>query len=324
VLKKVLGYGLLIVLAVGGGGLSYLYLRQPSSRPAKNGKVPMTPERIARGRYIFRLADCEGCHTPHEMKDGAMAAVTDRQGAGQVFVENGFRAGIPNITPDPETGIGAWTDGEKIRAIREGIGKTGNALFPMMPYEHFRHMADDDVEALVAYLNTLSPVRNTVQRTELPLFLKVMIKGAPQPVEEPVKRPAASNQRMYGEYLVNLGLCVECHTPGEGGRLDSSKRYAGGRRFDINGKVVFTPNITPDPHTGIGNWTVDYFKERFHRYKNGTPPDAAGKFTLMPWHNLAQLPDTDLEAIYAFLREQAPIENKVQNVVPSLSASVNE
>jgi mono/diheme cytochrome c family protein len=180
-----------------------------------------------------------------------------------------------------------------------------------MPYEHFRYMADDDVEALVAYLNSLKPVSNHIQRTELPVFIKMMIKGAPQPVEDPVQRPDRANRRQYGEYLVNLALCAECHTPGSGPNLDTSRRFAGGHRFDINGLVVVSANITPDPNTGIGSWTVDYFKERFHRYKDGTPPDAAGKFTIMPWHNLAQLPDEDLEAIYAYLRQQAPIENKV-------------
>ena len=154
-LKKFVGYGLLTLFVIAGTGFAYLYFREPASRPAKNIKVAMTPERIERGRYLFRLSDCQGCHTPHELKDGAVLAISDREASGQVFTENGMQAGIPNITPDPETGIGKWSDGEKIRAIREGIDKHGKALFPMMPYEHFRHMADDDVEALVAYLNTL-------------------------------------------------------------------------------------------------------------------------------------------------------------------------
>jgi len=311
VLKKIVGYGLLTLFVIAATGFAYLYFRKPASRAAKNIRVAMTPERIERGHYLFRLADCQGCHSPHELKDGALVVISDREASGQVFTENGMQAGIPNITPDPETGIGTWTDGEKIRAIREGIDKYGKALFPMMPYEHFRYMADDDVEALVAYLNSLKPVKNRIQRTELPLFIKVMIKGAPQPVEEQVKRPNRSNRRLYGEYLANLGLCIECHTSGEGPRLDMSKRFAGGRRFDINGHVVASANITPDPTTGIGSWSVDYFKERFHRYKDGTPADAAGKFTIMPWHNLAQLPDDDLEAIYGYLREQMPVENKV-------------
>ena len=71
---------------------------------------------------------------------------------------------IPNITPDRETGIGTWTDGEKIRAIREGIHKDGSALFPMMPYAEYRNMSDDDVQSLVAYLNSLPPVRHESPR----------------------------------------------------------------------------------------------------------------------------------------------------------------
>jgi hypothetical protein len=312
VFKKIVGYSLLTLFVVAGTGAAYMYFRKPSSRPAQSIKVAMTKERIERGRYMFQLSDCRGCHTPHELRGGTLIALTDREASGQTFTENGNTRGIPNITPDPETGIGKWTDGEKIRAIREGIARDGQALFPMMPYEHFRYMADEDVESLVAYLNSLEPVQNRVPRTELPLFLKVMIKGAPRPVEGKVTAPPRSDRRLYGEYLVNIGLCEACHTPGDGPKVDATKRLAGGHAFNINGKTVVSANITPDQTTGIGTWSADYFKARFHRYKDGVPEDAKGKFTLMPWHNLAQLPDDDLEAIYGYLMMQPPVENKVE------------
>lgn len=81
-----------------------------------------------------------------------------------------------NITPDKETGIGNWTDGEKIRAIREGVGRDGTTLFPMMGYERYRHMSYEDVYSFVAYLNTLAPVRNPVPRSRIDFPVSLLIK----------------------------------------------------------------------------------------------------------------------------------------------------
>jgi cytochrome c553 len=221
---------------------------------------------------------------------------------------------IPNITPDPETGIGTWTDGEKIRAIREGIHKDGSALFPMMPYEEYRYMADEDVHALVAYLNSLPPVRHESPRPTLSFPLPLLIKGTPQPVTKPVALPDRSNQVQYGEYLTTIGVCVVCHTQAERGSMDRTKLFAGGRRFDVLGNTVITSNITPDKQTGIGDWDLDRFLKRFHEHRVSAetlPAFDKQLFTLMPWRELALLPDDDLSAIYAYLRTQRPVENKV-------------
>ena len=98
-LKKFVGYGLLTLFVIAGTGFAYLYFREPASRPAKNIKVAMTPERIERGRYLFRLSDCQGCHTPHELKDGAVLAISDREASGQVFTENGMQAASRTSPP---------------------------------------------------------------------------------------------------------------------------------------------------------------------------------------------------------------------------------
>lgn len=315
--KRVVGGVVLVVLVLAGGVFAYLYFRSPESAPPSNIKVDMSEARIARGKYVYNLADCDGCHTLHDPKRLDSPAIESTQGQGQVFPDADMPGTIVvrNITPDPETGVGNWTDGEKIRAIREGISRDGHMLFPLMPYPNYRHMSDDDVQALVAYLNTLKPIRNPLPPTQVKFPVSMFVKGVPQPVREPVRAPERSNQVIYGEYLVTLASCETCHTPFEKGQLDLSKRFAGGRKFTPSGFKVVTANITPDMDTGIGKWSPEQFKERFYKHREyeaqGLPEVGPERFTLMPWLNLSKLPPEDLEAIYAYLRTQRPIENKV-------------
>lgn len=317
--KKIIGYSLLSVLSVAGAGFAYLYFRTPASAPPSNIKVDSSPERVVRGTYIFMVSDCDGCHSKANEKLYDNPPVEGMRAAGQIFPDPGApgRIVVANITPDIETGIGNWTDGEKIRAIREGISRDGHMLFPIMPYTHYRHMSDDDVQALVAYLNTLPPVRNSLPSTKVDFPVSLMVKGVPSPVTEPVKNPDRSNKQLYGEYLATLGSCDTCHTPEERGQIIVSKRFSGGRRFAIGDKVVVSANISPDKQSGIGDWSLDRFQQRFYKHKEhaGKPRVDADpeKFSIMPWDNLSQLPPADLEALYVYLMSRLPIENKVES-----------
>jgi mono/diheme cytochrome c family protein len=317
--KRIVGYTLLTIVCVAGAGFAYLYFRKPASAPPRNVKVAMTPERIARGKYLFNLADCDGCHSPHEDDKLYMPVIESRRGSGRTIPEGSEPFVTPNITPDPDSGIGSWTDGEKIRAIREGIAKDGRALFPMMPYQLYRYMSDEDVESLVAYMNSLAPQKASSPPSQILFPMNMLIKGAPQPVLKPVKTPDRSNPVVYGEYLATLGVCEGCHTPFEKGSFDMSKRLAGGRVFQFGEYRVVTPNLTPDKDTGIGNWSADYWRERFYRFRqhDGKALGAVTKeqFTIMPWLGLAQLPPEDLDAMYAYLMSRPPVSHKV-NVHP--------
>lgn len=305
-IAKIAGYSVLGLLIIAAAAIGWLWLRKPAQRPAPNVRIAATPELLARGREVWTLADCDGCHSAHDTKTFALVERGLGQGNRIPDRELG-ELDVPNITPDVETGIGSWTDGEKMRAIREGVDKDGKTLFPMMPYGHYRNMSDQDVTALVAYLDSLPPIRNRVPKIKLPFMLAMLIKGAPQPVDRPVPHPDMSNRRARGVYLTTVAACEECHTPSDKGKLDMTHHFAGGVKFDIAGNVVYSANISPDPGTGIGSWTLPYFKQRFRTYTNSWPE----KFTVMPWHNLAQLSDEDLEAIYYFLNEQKPVANKV-------------
>jgi len=306
---------LLLAIAAGaliGGVYGYFQFLKPERAPAPDLRIEVTPARIARGKYLFTLADCAGCHSPRDFSRFAGPVKPGSLGMGVEFpAELGLpgRVVAPNITPDRDTGLGRWSDGEKVRAIREGISRDGTPLFPMMPYTDYRHMSDEDVYSLVAYLNTLAPVRNPLPRTELRFPVSMMIRAVPRPAA-PVPQPDRSNMIKYGEYLASIGGCVECHTEATRGKLNTDMLLAGGREFRFPGAVVVSANITPDPQTGIGAWSEQHFLERFYSYRKyaeaGPPPVGMESFTLMPWLNYAQVEADDLRAIYAYLRVIAP------------------
>lgn len=317
--KKVTGYGVLAVVLAGLLGFAYLYFRKPAMAAASGIKVESSEARIARGKYIFAAADCDGCHSEHDETRYDSPVPNGKRAAGRLFPDPALpgRVVASNLTPDRETGIGQWTDGEKIRAIREGIGRDGRVLFPLMPYTNFRYMSDEDVQSLVAYLNTLLPVHNVLPPTKIDFPVSMLIKGAPSPVEAEVKTPDRSNKQLYGEYLVVMGSCETCHTQMGRAGIDTSKRFAGGRRFGAGQMLVVSANITPDRQTGIGDWTLERFQQRFYKHKEHSGKERVNtdpeKFTVMPWENLSQLPPEDLEAIFIYLQSRPAIENKVDS-----------
>lgn len=325
--KKIVAYSSLTALAVAGSTFAFLYFRRPASAPALEIRVAMTPERIARGQYIYTLADCDGCHSEHDITKQYWPVVESGRGKGNfIGVEGPVTLSIPNITPDLETGIGRWTDGEKIRAIREGIHKDGSVLFPMMPYEQYKYMSDNDVQAVVAYLNSLKPIRHDSPRTTVSFPVNLLIKGAPAPVKGIIGTPSPSDKRLYGEYLTTVGVCVVCHTEETRGQINRGKLFAGGRRFELLGNTVLSANITPDKATGIGDWDLNRFLERFRKHREpekNLPQFSKELFTLMPWRSLAKLSDRDLEAIYTYLMSQRAVENKVVTHPPLETASLN-
>ncbi len=280
----------------------------------------------ARGRYVFLLADCSGCHSVHDYSRLGGPVMPGYTGIGQVMpAELGLPGKIvaPNITPDKETGIGSWTGAEIIRAIRNGIGRDGRTLFPFMPYPYYNAMSDSDVSALVAYLRTLTPRKNQLPRTELPPGFPL----PPSPPARSVPHPARANRVKFGEYLVTVAACADCHTPmGADHAPDQSKRFSGGFAIHLPGGLsVVSANITPDPETGIGKWTEKQFVARFlayKRYATDEPPPPVGKdqFTIMPWLSFSQLTPEDLGAMYAYLRTVPAVKNSVRTHPPAVTA----
>jgi hypothetical protein len=302
------------------GGFAYFYFRSPAMAAPANIIVDKSPERVARGKYIFtRISDCDFCHSEQDFTRLALPVIESTRGQGKLMADTDLPGKIyaANITPDVETGIGSWTDGEKIRAIREGVDKNGRALFPIMPYSFYRHMSDEDVQAVVAFLDTLPPIKHQNPPTKVNFPDSMWMKGDPRPVEEPVKTPDRNNKLLYGEYLATIAHCEVCHTPFPDLKEDYSLRFAGGRHFITPVGDVYSANITPDRATGIGDWDVQRFKTRLKVYlqyenKDGPPVVGPERLTFMPYQAFAHLDDYDMEAIYGYLMTRTPINHKVE------------
>lgn len=311
-----------------GIAVAALAMKQPAQRPAPTLTVERNEARIARGKYLYEeAAHCGGCHNDRDWSLFSAPTRPGRAGAGFVFpaeLEFPGKVAAPNITPDRETGIGAWTDGELVRAIREGVSRDGHALFPFMPYPAYRSMSDEDVYSVVAFLRTLPPVRQPQPRTELNLPVNLLVKFEPKPLEQSVPPPDRADRKANGEYLVKIGACIECHSPLDKGKVVEGKEFAGGHEFVINGFTVRSANITPDEETGIGKWSEDRFVAKFKGYANMTsanaPKHTQANFTLMPWIEIAAMPEEDLRAIYAYLRTLKPIYNSVEVHPPQQAA----
>lgn len=296
----------------------YLLVRRPSSAPPSKVVAAMVPATIERGKYLFTtLLDCDGCHSERDFTRLGGPVVAGARGKGGLLPLEGLPGTVfaPNITPDKETGIGGWTDGEKIRAIREGISKDGHMLFPLMPYPGYKYLSDADVISLVAFMNTLPPIRNYVQRSSISFLVSIMVKGVPQPVTRTIPPVDKDGGEIYGEYLVSIAGCEECHTPQKRGQADASMRYAGGKVFALPAGTVLSSNITPDKDTGIGKWDFVRFRDRMQamrQYKDKEYPKIGPeRFTLMPWIAYSDLTDHDLEAIFLYIKSRRAITNFV-------------
>ena len=317
---KIVGGLLLLVIVLIACAITWLAVRKPASRPASTEKIEATPERLARGKYLVdHVTPCLECHSDHVVKFGIpVKPGTEGQG-GYIFDKNiGFPGVVAaqNITADDEFGLGKWTDGEVIRAVREGVDRNGDALFPMMPYEQFRDMSDDDVKAAVVYLRTLKPIHKGVPAKHIDFPVNLLIKFAPKPVDGVVKSPDSHDSVAYGKYLTTIGGCFECHTPHDDkNALIAEKPFAGGWEMKGPWGRVFTANLTPAAGTYMSHATREEFIGRFKAFASmdaNTAPDApAGRNTVMPWLAFAGMTDQDLGAIYDYLKTVKPIENKV-------------
>lgn len=164
------------------------------SRPLTDRTFEGTPARLQRGKYLAEnLAACFDCHSETHPETGE--PLPGKLGVGQVrpVPELPFPIIYPNITPDPETGAGAWTDDMLARAIREGIGHDGRPLAPVMRYEDYKDMSDEDLASVVVYLRSLTPVRNPLPKMQFPFPYNLAIKSFPRPITQPVPSPNFSD-----------------------------------------------------------------------------------------------------------------------------------
>jgi mono/diheme cytochrome c family protein len=239
--------------------------------------------------------------------------VANRRGAGLIWAQTDTPWLVaPNITPDKETGAGNWSDDTLARAIREGIGHDGRALFPIMPYQSFRAMSDEDLASVIVYIRTLPPIRNQLPATQIPFPLNFLIKNVPEPLTGPVPPPDLSTPVARGAYLVRMGTCADCHTPQEKGKPIAGLDFAGGLVLKGPTGTVASANITPDP-SGIQYYEESLFIRAMHEGRVG----ARTLNATMPWTFFSRMTDDDLKAVFAYLQSLKPIKHRIDNTVPS-------
>jgi len=271
---------------------------------------PYNPN-LDNGRAMFNAGGCASCHAiPNDDPDKVDRT---RLGGGLALKSPFGTFYVPNISPDPNDGIGAWTEADFVGALWKGIGKGGRHLYPAFPYTSYHLMVLDDIRDLFAYLKTLPPVQGKARPHDLsfafnwrPLLgvWKLLFLGNGTFVPDPTK----SAQWNRGAYLVNgPGHCAECHSPRNAfGAVIASERFAGGPSPDGNGWV---PNITPAGlgHTPSGDvhWTEQDLASFF---SDGMTPvgDFAGAAMTEVIRNISLLSAQDRAAMANYIVSLPP------------------
>lgn len=289
----------------------FINLRGIPSFPneARDIQVEITPERVEEGARIASML-CISCHGG---EDGTLSGkeLLDVKRFGDIYA--------PNITQHQTAGIADYTDGELIYLFRTGIKKDGQLSPPYMP--KFRYMADEDIKSIVAFLRSdhrLVQASEVIQPEIKPSFLtKFLMFVAFDPLsypEEEIVAPEPSDQIAFGKYIATAKFeCYSCHSA-DFARMDimvpeNSAGYFGGgnKMLDLDGNMVFTPNITMDKTTGIGDWSEEEFVNcvQYGLRPNGGP---AAEYPMIPW---VKMTNEEASAIFAYLKSIPAIVNEV-------------
>jgi mono/diheme cytochrome c family protein len=266
---------------------------------------------INQGQYLFAIAGGCACHTvPKE---------TYHTG-GRAFPIPFGKVYSTNITQDKETGLGDWSDQQIHDAIRAGIRRDGSRLLPVMPYEAYSGIAQQDLKALISYMRTLKPVKKAtpeletwlplVRQVAAPLYAKVFAHSS----NSAAQAPDAGVER--GRYLANhISICGDCHTPRNSLGIVNRSLYLAGASAKQGPLGEEVPNITPDKETGIGDWKREDIAELLI---TGTKPDFDNVQGLMyeviqgTPHGYKDMKRQDALAIADYLKSIPPIKNKIK------------
>ena len=257
-----------------------------------------------RGEYISKAAGCLGCHT--EDKKGAVPYA----GGRALSTPFGTFYG-PNITPHREAGIGAWSEADFVRAVRDGRRPDGANLFPAFPYPSFTRMTDADLRDLWAYLRSLPADATPSREHELGFFFRwrfllgiwKWLFFTPGPFVPDAAKSAALNR---GAYLVQaLGHCGECHTPRNFLGAPKANRFLAGAKL---GKTA-VPNITP---TGLKKMSDGELKEVLRTAMTADGDVLAESMAEVVRNTTSQLTEQDLDAVLAYLRSLPPLPDEAK------------
>jgi mono/diheme cytochrome c family protein len=270
-----------------------------------------TREQIARGKYVFGAAAGCGCHTVPKQALNAGGRKYDGP-FGTVYSSN--------ITPDPATGIGKWTDEQIITATRAGRRPNGERLIPVHPYTVFNGMAEQDLKDVVVYLRSVPPVNRATpaKKISVPLFESVFLPAwlATFAAVETPPKSAATSGVARGEYLTRaVSHCGECHTPRTMTMAVDNTRFLAGNAKGKGPEGSAVPNITPDRETGLGSWTEEQITDYL---ETGNKPDGDVSGGLMmeviqgSSAGYKDLTKADRQAIAKYLKSIPAIKNRIE------------
>jgi mono/diheme cytochrome c family protein len=276
--------------------LRHLILLLPLFAAGGAAADPDSYVEVARGKALATVGDCVACHT----------ASGGQPFAGGLALQTPFGTiNTANITPDIATGIGTWSADDFARAMHEGRRPGGTYLYPAFPYPYYTRVTRGDLDAIYAYLRTLPPVENRVNRNALPFPFNIrmsmigwnMLFFTPGDFKPDPKRSDEFNR---GAYLVEgLGHCGACHTPFNAFGASRDDKYLQGNQIDN----WTAPNITNDIQAGLGKWSADeivqYLKTGQTRFSL-----ASGPMKDVIENSTSKMPDTDLKAIAVYLKER--------------------
>jgi mono/diheme cytochrome c family protein len=258
---------------------------------------------VERGSYLVNaVMVCDLCHTPR----GKSGLIMEKRfsGGSQVWDTPAYTVRGTNITPDRETGIGAWSDAEIKRSLTEGTHRLGRPLSPQMPFPFYKILTPRDLDAVVAYLRTLAPVRNEVPP---PVYKAAMHAELVPDAEKPIAEEALRDPVKLGFYLATIAHCMECHGRRPEGVQDYKNAWGkGGYVFKGPWGSAVTSNITSHPKSGIGAWTDAEIRRAL---THGVSRDGrAFKPPMDRQDFFSRMTDADLDALIAWIRTIPPIE----------------
>jgi mono/diheme cytochrome c family protein len=307
-------------------------------RPVSDAPIERTPERLQRGSYLVnQVMLCPGCHTTRT--NGDVLVEPERTdaflGGGNTYVERALGSlWIPNLTPDLETGLGAWTDDEILRAIRDGVSRDGHFLIPLMPFFSYQHLSDEDARAVVAYLRSIPPYKQPKPREEnkVPFMGKVLFRVVGVQMHKPVadvQAPDRSDKIAYGHYLVRIAVCTECHSlTSKGPRPETDPLYLAGSEQPFDDPALgqtYPRNLTPDPETGLGNYDASAIKQALRSGRRLDGKRMASPMSIVIPH-ISGLTEDDLDAVVAYLKSIPAAKHKIpdRNLVADLRKELGD
>jgi mono/diheme cytochrome c family protein len=305
-------------LSVAIAGAVILFASAPAISPRPMPPPLQDPVLLDEGRYLAAAGDCVACHTRPGGEPFAGGRPLDTP-FGVIY--------SGNITPDPDTGIGVWTEAEFARAIREGIAADGSHLYPALPYTAYTRLEDADVHALYAYVRSLKPVRYTPPANALPFPFNVrsLVGGWNALYFTPGRYrpdPTRSLEWNRGAYLTQgLGHCGACHTPRNRlGAERSAQALAGGEYLDeiadeiVDGRVVPLDERTVRPwaaanltsaRSGLAAWSAADIT-RYLKTGHSARAAAFGPMSEVVANSTSRLTEADDRAIAVYLKSLPP------------------